>query len=248
MNSDWYEYYSNVDKPKIEEETLFSGLKYDSNNYTLSPNKGNTYIYNCYFHGLSNDYGGAISYAITNSNILIEQCSFLYCQATRDTAAIRITGGNVIMVTICGQYNEAIQRDAFCAINTDSDRTINSVIDSSVSYCEADDYHMMYHYAGFIHIKSLNISHNNVGAVSAIEYRPTICADESEFGSIINFCSFSNNTAENQCIYPNNQNNNECKHQIKNSNIIENNSPNTKGETMIKKNMYFKSWKSFILY
>ena len=60
----WNEYYK-ASEP-IEE---FKNEKFHSKDQTLKPEKGNTYVYNCYFLDIhTSRNGAAISYSISKSN------------------------------------------------------------------------------------------------------------------------------------------------------------------------------------
>ena len=64
----------------------------------------------------------------------------------------------------------------------------------------------MYHYSGNIYIKSVNLSHNKASERSPLSCEPTKINEETNHGSDVLYCSFSNNTVTNQqCIYLYNQ-------------------------------------------
>ena len=224
----WNDYYTNIITidQKLEDEE-FSFL-----NTNIQPALGDTYVFNCYFHDMSDENGGAIFFQNKNKNLLLEQCSFLYCNAKTDTAAVRSLTGNVVIAFTCGQYNKAEKNDGFSAVHSDTTRTINSVYDSSISHSEATTSHTMYHSYGQLNIKTVNISHNSANKISSLKCVPSTSSKTID----ICFCSFSNNTSKEQCIQLNNENNIECQHQIKNSNFIQNKGKDTfysKGETNI---------------
>ena len=238
MQKAWNDYYPNEEKP-VAEDNFFSGLTFNSGDKRISSSMGNAYVYNCYFHDITTDYGAAIFSAQT-SNLLIEKCSIKNCTAKKDTAGIRVTKGNCIIAFICGYNTKAEEYDAFSAVHTDSNREINFVFDSSISHCEANNAYTMAHTFGNIYIKSVNLSRNKAKYYSALCCGPSKINDETNYGTDIISCSISNNTATHQyCIYLT-YNNSTNKHQIKNCNIIENNSSNTiysNGKT----NIYFSS-------
>ena len=162
--------------------------------------------------------GGAIFYEIKNSNLLVEKCSFLNCSSGYDTSGVRVAAGNCVIAFTCSCSGFANHNDGFCSITLDTTRTINSVVDTSVARCEATASYTMYQGYGNVQIKSLNLSHNKASSVSALEYLP------GDISSIIIFCSFWNNTADNNHCLSINGNMN---HPIKSTNIIENNAKNT---------------------
>ena len=189
---------------------------------------GNAYVCCCYFYDLSAYDGGAILYCVNNSYFLVEKCSVYKCKAINYTAGIRVTGGNCIIAYVCSQYGYADEGDGFCSTSTDTSRTINSVFDSSISHCETKSYNTMYHKFGHVYIKSVNLSHNKANYCSALHCLPNKINEETNHGSDVLYCSFSNNTATSQkCVIVDNQFNTSCTHGIKNCNIIENNSSNT---------------------
>ena len=222
----WDNYYQNIEQPK--ESNTYSDLTFNSNNGTLQPTTGNSYIFNCYFYDMHTTSGGAILYSFTGSNLLVEKCTINNCKATTDTAGIRVSAGNCILAFVCSQYGYAGNNDGFCSIHADSSRTINSVSDSSVSHCETNKWHTMYHYAGNVYIKSLNLSRNKASERSPLSCEPNKINEEANHASDVLFCSFSNNTAKSQhCIYLYNFSYASCTHEIKNCNIIENKAKNT---------------------
>ena len=213
----WNDYY---DESITAEETI-SNKEFSSINITLNPNQGNTHIYNCNFHDMTALDGGAIFYSLSNSNLLVEKCFFLNCNATRYTTAIRVEAGNSIFAFLCGQYGHAGEYDSFSTVTNGKERTINSIFDSSVSHCFTEGSQTMYHEYGYVYVKSLNISHNKAKELSSFYAAPN--KNETIYGSFISYSSFSNNTSESFCLRTNNQFSSEpCIHKIKHSNIIEN--------------------------
>ena len=198
--------------------------------------QGNTYVYNCYFHDLSATDGGAILYSIANSFFLVEKSFFHRCNASRYTGAIRVTAGNCIIAYVCGQSCISSKNDAFSSISMDTSIKISSVIDSSVSFCEATSQHIVYHQYGHVYIKSVNLSYNKAQSTSALRCGPNQINQETGYGADVIFCSFLNNTATSTyCIFLE-KNNLVNKFQIKNCNIVENAANKTiysKGETDI---------------
>ena len=236
MHKSWTDYYPNVDIPFTDDQ-FYSGLTFNSEDSTLTPTKGNTYVYNCYFSDMhSEGNGGAILYSISNSNLLVEKCSIYHCKATGYRAGIRVTQGNCIIAFVCSQKGYSNDGDSFCSItNEDPSREINSVFDSSISHCDTTKDNTIYHAQGHVYIKSVNLSHNKAKSCSALNCNPNKVNEETKHGSDIIYCSFSNNTAKNQyCIMMNNEFNEICTYELKNCNIIDNISPKTiwsQGET-----------------
>ena len=218
----WNDYYPN-EKPTDQ----FSNLIFNSHNETLSPIRGNSYVFNCYFYSLRAENGAAI-YSTQTSNLLVEKCSIYNCTATQNTAGIRVTKGNCIISYVCSQYGYAGTYDGFCTItNEDNTRTINSMFSSSISHCEANIYNIVALYYGSISIKSVNLSHNKSNSTSALGCQPNKINTQTGYGTDVLYCSFSNNTATSQhCIYFN-YDNLADKYEIKKCNIIENNATKT---------------------
>ena len=231
----WEEFYGSIiNKPN---------KKFTFKHESLNIKFGETYVYNCYFSYLCAKDGGAILYSVSDSYLLVEKCYINNCTATRYTAGIRVSKGNCIIAFVCGQKGYSHNNDGFCSItNDDSNRKINSVFDSSISQCEAGNTYIMAHSYGCVYIKSVNLSHNKAKYDSALCCNPSKINEETNYGSDIIFCSFYNNTATfQQCIQMNNQYNTSCLHQMKNCNIIENNSSKTiysRGNA----NIYFSSF------
>ena len=229
----WDQYY---DKSFSSEES-FEDTNYTSQNNPLTPSKDNAYIYNCCFYDMASDYGAAI-FSTQTSNLLVERCTISECTATNDTAGIRVTKGNCIITFTCGHNTEAKGYDGFSAVHSDSTRKINYVFDSSISHCEANIENTMVHNYGHVYIKSVNLSNNKASIVSALRSQPNKNNEETDYVSDISYCSFSNNTATVQyCIYLT-YSGESNKYEIKNSNIIGNNSSKTigsHGETSITK-------------
>ena len=232
---DWIDYFPSIDEP-IYEEQLFMNLTF-SIEQKLSPQNGKAYVYNCYFHDMTNDYGAAIYYAEYESYILIEKCSFLKCCAANYQGALRIIGGNSILTFICAQQCSAGLNNGFCSVHDDINRKINYFLDSSIANCKSSQEHIITHNFGYIQFKSLNISNNKSKRQCGIHSTPNVFNETTKLGTLVIFCSFFNNTAYNEfCIVLQNTKNDICKHQIKSSNIISNNASNTlyfQGETEI---------------
>ena len=95
----WDHYYNEA----LSIEENYENKKYTSENTTLTPKIGNSYVYNCFFYNLTADYGAAILFSLTGSNLLIEKCLIYNCTATQNTAGIRVTKGNCIISFVCGQ-------------------------------------------------------------------------------------------------------------------------------------------------
>ena len=172
--------------------------------------------------------GGAILYSLVGSSILVEKCSFFNCSASHYTAAIRVTSGNGIIAYVCGQYCKSGNNDAFSSVSLDKTIQYNFILDSSISHCETSATIITYHDYGFVHIKSTNYSHNSAREKSAIESKPNKAGEEPNVANLIDFSTFSNNTAKTQyCIQLTDINYNTAKQFIRYSNIIENNATYT---------------------
>ena len=230
----WSNYYENIDDIH---ETI-KNIEFSSESESLNPNKGNSYVYNCYFYEMhSQTNGGAIVFSLKGKNILIEKCTF-YNSSANNQGAICITGGISILAFLCSSHCFSDENDGFGSINTDDTRTINSIFDSSISHCEAINDYILAHQYGYISVRSVNLSHNKANERSALYCGPNLINQETKHGSNIIYCSFSNNTAETQnCVLVSNHyGTSDITHEIKNCNIIENNSTKTilcKGNTDI---------------
>ena len=74
MQKAWDDYYPTTIDPPTESNT-YSDLTFNSNNETLQPTTGNSYVFNCYFYELSATDGGAILYSVSNSYFLASLCN-----------------------------------------------------------------------------------------------------------------------------------------------------------------------------
>ena len=212
----WNSYF---DKNIILDEKFENRIFTQGDN--LTPKNGHTHVFNCYFHDF-NSKTGAISYSKQGSNFLVEKCYFINISANSH-AAISVFEGNFVIAFTCGQKCFAQTNDGFSTAFNDETRKINFAFDSSVSFCETKTYFIMAHDYGIIHIKSVNLSNNKAKTCCALICQPSLNDPETGFGSEINFCSFSNNTATNErCIAMRNAYNKSCSHRIKNSNVIGN--------------------------
>ena len=231
MQEDWNDFYPNDEKPT--ESNFYSNLTFDSNNKTLSPTAGNSYIFNCFFYDMKADSGAAI-FSTQTRNLLIEKCTINSCTATKDTAGIRVLNGNCIIASVYSQYGNAGNNDGFCSVLSPSN---NSVFTSSISHCKANSTLIMTHMNGHVNIKSTNLSHNKANSYSSLGCYPNKINEETGYGSNVIYCSFTNNTANVQiCVFFNNYYNSNCTHEMKNCNVIANSAANTiwcRGNTMI---------------
>ena len=223
-------------KLSITFEETYKNAEFTSENTALTPQKGNTHVYICYFHDMKGTEGGAIFFYQTGSYLIVEKSTFFFCSASQYSGAIRVTAGNSIISFICGYNCFSSQNDGFCSVSNDPLNEKNTVIDSSISACKAQFTYIMAHKTGYVHFQSVNISRNIANSCCGIATEPTIVNAQTNLSTNVNFCSFSNNTGSNCVHFSYVVYNIRIKHQIKNSNIIENQSPGTfhsKGETMI---------------
>ena len=179
----WNDYYRNIEQPENLGETLFSDITFDTQKGSLVISSGNAYVYNCYFEKLTAYDGGAILYSVSDSYFLVEKSYFSQCHSSHYTAGIRVTKGNCILAFVCGQKGNSNQNDAFCSICDDTQRSVNSVFDSSISNCEAKAQFTMLHQYGKVYVKSVNLSHNKVEYTSAIRCLPNKINEETKHGS-----------------------------------------------------------------
>ena len=230
----WNDYYSTINVPS--DSNIYSGLTFDSNNNTLTLASGYYYVFNCYFSNMTAERGAAILYnGGSNNYLLVEKCSLYYCKATVYTPGIRASDGNCIVAYVCGQHGYSDNSDGFCTIYSS---LISSVLYSSISHCKARYLYTMVHYYGHINITSMNLSHNESKERCGLYCGPNKIDEKTKHGSDVLFSSFENNTATTQhCIIVSNYHGGSTiTHEIKNCNIIENNSTKTilcKGKTDI---------------
>ena len=214
--SDWEKYYGN----ELTESNYFN-ITYcqtdDCNKQLpLSPSQRNAWISNCYFHDISSrSSGGAVA---TNLNkILIEITTFANCSSTSFGGAINIWKGNCAFNKVCGYECSSSANEAFCNVEGVSNRTVNTVHESSISHCSTTGSYIMIHDYAYIEFKSVNLSHNIAQTCSALSCGPT-SKNINGFGTSISYSSFANNNASNdRCIYLGSY-----ASQIKSSNIINN--------------------------
>ena len=221
----WENYYNT--KYNIEEN--YFNTKFSTSDKSLNITSGNAYVFNCLFLFMHESSGGAILFSQAESNILVEKSSFINCTASADTGSIRVISGNSIIAFTCCQNGYAKNNDGFCSIAAgNSNREIDSLFDSSISRCTAENSYIASHQYGFIHIKSINLSNNQARIVSSLNCCPNQIDSKTDFSTIISYCSFSNNTATaSRCIRISCSYKPECKHSMADSNIIENNANET---------------------
>ena len=161
----WNNFY-----PIEEPNDLYKNQTYNNTNENIHITSGDAYFYQCYFYDMhSPTDGGALLYEKAQSNLLIEKCSFLRCRSDDDTSCIRVNKGNCILSKICCQFGSAAHNDGFCSIAAgNSNREIDSLFDSSISRCTAENSYIASHQYGFIHIKSINLSNNQARIVSSL--------------------------------------------------------------------------------
>ena len=79
-----------------------------------------------------------------------------------------------------------------------------------------------------VQIKSVNASNNVAGRYSSLYCNPNIINEQTHCECIVCFCSFMNNTSNNEkAIFLSSSSNIECCHQIKNVNVVNNQAKNT---------------------
>ena len=214
-------YYSNNNPEKIYENKDFISI-----NDVLNITSNNSYVFNCYFHDIhSNSNGSAIFHSLSESSVLIEKCTFFNCSSSQNVGMINVLSRNCIIAYVCGQYGHS-QENAFSFISANY---VNSIIDSSISYCQADNTHIIRQATGNINIKSVNLSHNKANERSGIYCAPNKIDTKTGFANQVIFCSFANNIADKQfCVVLSNYyTNSDYKHEIKTSSIIKNKGENT---------------------
>ena len=213
----WSEYYSSI---PVETTNKYS--EFTSSNKTLFQILGNTYVLECYFHDMSSNSGGAILYSIINGNILIEKCSFYSCRSTSYTAAIRVEGGNSIIVFTCGHGCFSNSHDGFCSITSDGeDREINKIMDSTISHCGAKGNLIVNNAHGFVDIKSMNLSNNEAYQI-CLGCGPSKTHSKTKISCLVTYSSFRNNTATKITLNFDHGYNTEGIFQLKYSNVIDN--------------------------
>ena len=207
----WFDFFGDSEPIDIKKSEILSQEPF-------RPTRGDTHVYDCSFLNLhSPSDGGAIFFSIAKSKILVEKSLFKNCSTESYTGAIKVTRGDAVFCRICGSDCAAAYRDGFSSITDDTSIKISSFFDSSISHCEAQTY-SVYHRYGHIRIKSLNISHNKADSISALRCAPSQ-VDENSFGTFINYCSFANNTSNENSICLSDLYYDNCQHEIKNSNI-----------------------------
>ena len=217
----WCDFYL-TEELLPDDITLNKNINYTGINQTLQPNRAEYYVYNCFFHDMAAPDGGAINYEYSSGKLLIERCLFHNCRAERYTSSVRVVYGNCIIAFSCGQHCSS-PSDGFSSVHNDGSRKINSVFDSTVSYCAASQYLIMYHSQGSIRIKSVNISYNKAQSYSALRCAPNKADEKTGLANDISYCSMRNNSATSFCAsLTTTYGKSDMLQIIKNSNIIEN--------------------------
>ena len=156
----------------------------------------------------------------------IESSTFSECQTSSSSygAALYIYCGNIVLNQVCGYQCQSASYDGFSYIQANSNNNHNNtVIETSVSNCNANSQRTMRNVYGFINISTVNLSYNEVKTYdcSALLCQPS--NPSNGYGTSITYSSFANNTAERYyCIGLSNYYNTNCKHDVKNSNITRN--------------------------
>ena len=220
----WCDFYA-LDEHLPDTVSVYKNLTYDSEKETLKPSLKDAYIYNCNFQDMRAYDGGAIFSSLKNGNCLVEKCSFFNCTATRYTAAIRILYSNSSIITKACSQNGRATHDSFSSTQIN---TKNSVYDTSLSRGFSELTMSMSHISGHVQIKSVNASNNVAGRYSSLYCNPNIINEQTHCECIVCFCSFMNNTSNNEkAIFLSSSSNIECCHQIKNVNVVNNQAKNT---------------------
>ena len=217
----WCDFYQTEER--IPDNVSLIKEKDFSGNNTLQPGATDAYVFYCYFKDMNSPSdGGSILYEKQGNSILIEHCMFINSITEKQTGAIRVIGGNSIFAFVCGYQCKAVGNDGFSSVTGgDIMRTVNSVIDSSISHCKTSAVYTMVHRYGAINFHSVNLSHNNANDVSAFRCESSILDNKTNIGCNIAYCSISNNTANRICVqmvyYQLPQ-----KHEIRSINLINN--------------------------
>ena len=149
-----------------------------------------------------------IIYVSSTLYILIEFTTFYQCNTTNTSvnygngAALYIECGNIVLNQVCG-YQCQSSYCGFSYIQANSNNNdVNTVIETSVSNCNAQSYYTMCNVYGFINISTVNLSFNEVtNSNSALHCQPSTTSSNG-FGTSITYSSFADNTAgSNYCLY-----------------------------------------------
>ena len=116
--------------------------------------------------------------------------------------AIYSKNSNLVLDHVCGTSCYSAYSHSFSLINgKEEGESIIYIHDSSIANCNASK-HTMYLFHGHIQIKSLNSSNNNAqGSYSGVSCLPSSKDQRKIYGTCISSSSFTNNTAENDCLY-----------------------------------------------
>ena len=134
-----------------------------------------------------------------------------------DAGAIYIAQGNSFLYKVCGYMCKSACN---CAFATSFASPLNSLLDCSISSCEAEEWYITYHQNGNINTTRVNLSNNKCTYTSALYYFPGKAFTGGNVGSIICYCIIANNEAySSRCIRLYNA---DYEYEISNSNIINN--------------------------
>ena len=219
---DWSDFYQkpnypdDISPPTFSNSNLFNNSRYENlgSQAIRTTSQSELYVVNCYFYSIKYSGNGiAIYHERSSAHFLVEFSTFVECGYSGVVLYIR--DADFAMNRVC-----ALSSVSFTYAPGLSSSIINCIHHSSVAYCDARGYHIMYHSYGFIDIRSLNLSHNTANSYYLL-YCYSYQTNNDNIGYNITHSSFANNTADQYCIYLND--NSPDENWINNSNIIKNN-------------------------
>ena len=215
----WFGTYPGV-QPPISEKQRFENKQFAGKTIDIR-DPLSVWINNCFFHDLTNN---AIIIK-TVPYFLAEYSTFYNCHSSAGYgAAINSKQGDfVILSHLCVSNCSSKNDESFCDLyvkNDDSKERTISIIGSSATYGNTVKSFTLYIVSGFHFINSLNLSENKAKSYSGFWITPNQ-KNEEGYGDIVEFSSFHNYTATNDCIGFGTTGVN--MHQMKYSNIISNN-------------------------
>ena len=173
----------------------------------LQLNENNIHVNSCFFHDISHNGDHGALYFNKNGNILIEYCTFIRCRSNEGIgAAINIQNANCVIHKTCGSKCLAYMASFSSVDNNNGNREKNTIVDSSISFCNAQLGYTVVSSFGIVYSNLLNLSFNTAQLGSGINFSPSKSSNsnddnENQNQNCLDYCCFTNNNASLQvCV------------------------------------------------
>ena len=200
----WFDIYPGV-QPPINEKQRFENKQFVGKTIEIREPLS-IWINNCFFHDLTKNaiILNSVSY------FLVEYSTFYNCHIeyssgsgiSRHGAVINSKECDFVMLSYICVSNCSGSEESFSDLYVKQDNSIErtiSIVGSSVTYGDTASYYTLYIQHGFNFIKSLNLSENKAKEYSGFAISPNQ-KNEEGYGVVVEFSTFHNNTADNDCL------------------------------------------------